>query len=349
MRYTISGKNIDITPGLREAAESKIGKLDRYFSNDTEVQITMSVEKGRQKIEVTIPVKGTIIRAEQDSNDMYVSIDLVEEIIERQIKKYKTKLVDKKQSALSFSDAFLQEESEHEEAVKIVKTKRFAMKPMDPEEACVQMELLGHNFFMFLNADTNEVNVVYKPEIKLLRFDRTGILSKEGITRIMKISIVYHSCTGRTAAMAEIIKMGMEQVEGVEAVLIPVDSFAENEEAYTKELNESVGVVFGTPDYYASESWQMKKWLDTCPVSLGGKLGGAFATSNVPQGGPVTAIESILTQLIVKGMLVYSGGTSLGKPFVHLGPIATGTELSGSDLFPVYGKRFASKAKELFH
>ena len=162
MRYIISGKNIDITPGLREAAENKIGKLERYFSPDTEVQVTMSVEKGRQKIEVTIPVKGSIIRAEQDSNDMYVSIDLVEEIIERQIKKYKTKLIDKKQSALSFSEAFLQEEPEHEETIKIVKTKRFAMKPMDPEEACIQMELLGHNFFMFLNADTNEVNVVYK-------------------------------------------------------------------------------------------------------------------------------------------------------------------------------------------
>ena len=101
MRYIISGKNIDITPGLKEAAENKIGKLERYFSPDTEVQVTMSVEKGRQKIEVTIPVKGSIIRAEQDSNDMYVSIDLVEEIIERQIKKYKTKLIDKKQSALS--------------------------------------------------------------------------------------------------------------------------------------------------------------------------------------------------------------------------------------------------------
>ena len=162
MRYIISGKNIDITPGLKEAAENKIGKLERYFSPDTEVQVTMSVEKGRQKIEVTIPVKGSIIRAEQDSNDMYVSIDLVEEIIERQIKKYKTKLIDKKQSALSFSEAFLQEEPEHAETIKIVKTKRFAMKPMDPEEACIQMELLGHNFFMFLNADTNEVNVVYK-------------------------------------------------------------------------------------------------------------------------------------------------------------------------------------------
>ena len=162
MRYTISGKNINITPGLKDAVESKLGKLERYFSPDTEVQVTLSVEKGRQKIEVTIPVKGSIIRAEQDSSDMYVSVDLVEEIIERQIKKYKTKIVDKKQSALAFSEAFLQEEAEQEETVNIVKTKRFAMKPMDAEEACVQMELLGHNFFMFLNADANEVNVVYK-------------------------------------------------------------------------------------------------------------------------------------------------------------------------------------------
>ena len=162
MRYTISGKNINITPGLKDAVECKLGKLERYFSPDTEVQVTLSVEKGRQKIEVTIPVKGSIIRAEQDSSDMYVSVDLVEEIIERQIKKYKTKIVDKKQSALAFSEAFLQEEAEQEETVNIVKTKRFAMKPMDAEEACVQMELLGHNFFMFLNADTNEVNVVYK-------------------------------------------------------------------------------------------------------------------------------------------------------------------------------------------
>ena len=162
MRYTISGKNINITPGLKDAVESKLGKLERYFSPDTEVQVTLSVEKGRQKIEVTIPGNGSIIRAEQDSSYMYVSVDLVEEIIERQIKKYKTKIVDKKQSALAFSEAFLQEEAEQEETVNIVKTKRFAMKPMDAEEACVQMELLGHNFFMFLNADTNEVNVVYK-------------------------------------------------------------------------------------------------------------------------------------------------------------------------------------------
>ena len=162
MRYTISGKNINVTEPLKAAVEGKLAKLERYFSPDTEVHATLSVEKGRQKIEVTIPIKGTIIRAEQDSNDMYVSIDLVEEIIERQIKKYKTKIVDKKQSATSFSDTFIQEEAEPEETINIVKTKRFAMKPMDPEEACLQMELLGHDFFMFLNSETEQINVVYK-------------------------------------------------------------------------------------------------------------------------------------------------------------------------------------------
>jgi len=93
---------------------------------------------------------------------MYVSIDLVEEVIERQIKKYKTKIVDRKQSATAFSDLFIQEEAEPDESIKIVKTKRFAMKPMDPEEACLQMELLGHDFFMFLNSETEQINVVYK-------------------------------------------------------------------------------------------------------------------------------------------------------------------------------------------
>jgi NAD(P)H dehydrogenase (quinone) len=164
----------------------------------------------------------------------------------------------------------------------------------------------------------------------------------------MKISIVYHSSTGRTEAAAKEIVKGIEAVEGMEAVLIPVSSFHEKKDEYVKELQESAGVLFGTPDYYAAESWQLKQWLDTCPVSLGGKLGGAFATSNVPQGGPVMAIESILTQLLVKGMLIYSGGTSLGKPNIHLGPVCTGPEMTGMDLFPVFGQRFASKAKEIF-
>ena len=163
MRYTITGRNIEVTPGLRDAIQDKIGKLDRYFNPDTEVIVTLSVQKDKQNIEVTIPVKGNIIRAEESSSDMYVSIDLVEEIIERQIKKYKTKLIDKKQAAQSFSELFINEEpTAADEEIKIVKTKKFAVKPMDPEEACLQMELLGHNFFVFLNAETEEVNVVYK-------------------------------------------------------------------------------------------------------------------------------------------------------------------------------------------
>ncbi|MCR5371201.1 MAG: ribosome-associated translation inhibitor RaiA [Clostridium sp.] len=162
MRYTITGKNMNVTPGLRDDVIKKIGKLERYFNDDTEAVITLSVEKERQKIEVTIPVKGTIIRAEQVSDDMYVSIDLVEEIIERQLKRYKTKIVDKKQSAVAFSDLFINEEEDADEEIQIKKVKKFAIKPMDPEEACVQMELLGHNFFVFLNAETDEVNVVYK-------------------------------------------------------------------------------------------------------------------------------------------------------------------------------------------
>ena len=99
MRYTIIGKNIEVTEGLKAAVYDKIGKLERYFDSDTEIHVTLAVEKDRQKIEVTIPVKGTIIRAEQESSDMYVSIDLVEEIIERQLKRYKNKLVDAKQEA----------------------------------------------------------------------------------------------------------------------------------------------------------------------------------------------------------------------------------------------------------
>ena len=162
MRYTITGRNIDVTPGLREAVIEKIGKLERYFNQDTEAIITLRVTKDRQKIEVTIPVKGHIIRAEEQSTDMYVSIDLVEEIIERQLKKYKTKLIDKKQSHIDFSEFYVQEETEADDEIKIEKVKKFAMKPMDPEEACVQMELLGHSFYVFLNAETEEVNVVYK-------------------------------------------------------------------------------------------------------------------------------------------------------------------------------------------
>ena len=162
MKFIISGKNITVSQGLRTAVEDKLGKLERYFTPDTEVIVTLSVEKERQKIEVTIPVKGNIIRSEQVSNDMYVYIDLVEEVIERQLRKYKNKIVDKQQAAANFQKEYIDKDYEEEDEVKIIRTKKFGIKPMYPEDACVQMELLGHNFFVFYNAETDQVNVVYK-------------------------------------------------------------------------------------------------------------------------------------------------------------------------------------------
>ena len=107
MKFIIIGKNIDVTPGLREAVESKLGKLGRYFTPNTEIHVTLSVQKGHQKIEVTIPVKGGLVRSEQESSDMYVSIDLVEEVIERQLRKYKNKLVAREQDGGNFKKIIL--------------------------------------------------------------------------------------------------------------------------------------------------------------------------------------------------------------------------------------------------
>ncbi len=162
MRIIISGKNINMTPGLKSAVEEKLGKLDKYFTPETEANVTLSVEKDRQKIEVTIPIKGSVIRAEQVSEDMYASIDLAQEIIERQMRKHKTRLVNKYRSAGALTPAYIEEEPEETAEIKIVRTKRFAIKPMDPEEACLEMELTGHNFFVFRDSETDEVCVVYK-------------------------------------------------------------------------------------------------------------------------------------------------------------------------------------------
>ena len=162
MNYIISGKNSDVTEGLKTAIYDKLGRLEKFFTDDTDAQVTLSVEKERQKIEVTIPMKGHIIRAEQASDDMYVSIDLVVEVIERQVTRYKKKIVDKEQNANYIKNDFFSDEDTDDEEVKIIRSKRFAVKPMYPEDACVQMELLGHNFYVFRNAETEEVNVVYK-------------------------------------------------------------------------------------------------------------------------------------------------------------------------------------------
>ena len=163
MKFIITGRNIEVTEGLKAAIYEKLGKLERYFTPDTEIHVTLSVQKDSQKIEVTIPVKGNLIRSEQASSDMYVSIDLVEEVIERQLRRYKTRLIAQTQNVESFSASFLESEDEPEdEGIKIVKTKKFAIKPMDAEEACLQMELLGHSFYVFFNSETEETNVVYK-------------------------------------------------------------------------------------------------------------------------------------------------------------------------------------------
>ncbi|MDD6351275.1 MAG: ribosome-associated translation inhibitor RaiA [Lachnospiraceae bacterium] len=163
MKLQITGRNIELTDGLKAAVEEKLSKLDRYFKEDTPARVTMSVEKERQKIEVTIPMKGRIIRSEQVSNDMYVSIDLVVETIERQLRKYRHKLVDEKQDARKqFREEFIEKDAGDEEEIRIIRDKKFDIKPMYAEDACIQMELLGHDFFVFKNAETDEVNVVYK-------------------------------------------------------------------------------------------------------------------------------------------------------------------------------------------
>lgn len=163
MNFIISGRNIDITPGLRQAVEQKLGKLEKYFTPETDIIVTLSVEKERQKIEVTIPVKGNIIRSEQESSDMYVSIDLVEEIIERQLRKYKTKLISKTAGGHDFRQEFIESDTSAAESdeIEIVRTKRFGTNQCS--RGCLHsMELLGHNFYVFSNAETDEVNVVYK-------------------------------------------------------------------------------------------------------------------------------------------------------------------------------------------
>ena len=165
MKIRIFGKNIEVTQGIRSSVEDKLSKLDKYFTEETRADVTLSVNKNDQKVEVTIPLRGRIIRAEEVSDDMYATIDMVQETIERQLVKYKNKLVDKKKANRdNYSDLYIDADydADEEDEVKIVRTKRFGIKPMDAEEACVQMELIGQNFFVFLNAETEEVNVVYK-------------------------------------------------------------------------------------------------------------------------------------------------------------------------------------------
>lgn len=161
MKINVYGKNLNVTDSLKEAAEKKIGKLNKYFHKDVEAKVVLHVEKLRQIVEITIPFNGTIVRAEEITNDMYYSIDKAVDVLERQVRKHKTKLQNKKHSKESIKFENIEPLYE-EEVPKIVKTKRFAIKPMNIEEAVLQMDLLRHNFFVFLNSESDEVNVLYK-------------------------------------------------------------------------------------------------------------------------------------------------------------------------------------------
>ena len=156
MNYIISGKNIEVTNALKQAIYEKLERIEKFFGEDTAAQVTLSVDKDRQKIEVTIPMKGHTIRAGQASDNMYVSIDLVVEIIERQ------RILDKEQNSGYINNDFFDVEGLEDEDVQIIRSKKVVLEPMYPEDACIQMDLLGHNFFVFRNAETDKVNVVYK-------------------------------------------------------------------------------------------------------------------------------------------------------------------------------------------
>lgn len=171
MKFNIRGENITVTPALREYVEKKIGKLEKYFEQKptSDVNVNMSVYNNEQKIEVTIPMKNLLLRAEESHIDMYAAVDLVVNKLERQIRKHKTK-VNRKWRQTEESPRYVFAENSNgnnndefvEEGFEVVRNKRFDLKPMDSEEAILQMNMLGHNFFVFLNSETNTTNVVYR-------------------------------------------------------------------------------------------------------------------------------------------------------------------------------------------
>ena len=173
LHVIVQGKHIAVTPALREYAEEKLGRITRYFDHVQEAQVVLSVERRRgnvgraQVVEVTVRGDGVLLRGEEASPDMYASIDVVVEKLKKQIERYRSKFIDrrrlaesrKKTQALVRADRALRAGPREPQVVRV---KRFAMKPMTPEDAALQMELLGHDFFAFRNASSLEVNVVYK-------------------------------------------------------------------------------------------------------------------------------------------------------------------------------------------
>ncbi len=165
MKIKTRGKNMEVTPALHDYVEKRLAKLEKYFDSDLEASVTMSVARESHIVEVTISIDGLLLRGEENSGDMYASIDSVVDKLERQTHKYKTKINRKlRQKGLKeLNEQYASPEPVEEDfEAGLVKTKQFVMKPMPVEEAILQMDLLGHNFFVFSSAETGEINVVYK-------------------------------------------------------------------------------------------------------------------------------------------------------------------------------------------
>ncbi|WP_430790975.1 ribosome hibernation-promoting factor, HPF/YfiA family [Virgibacillus flavescens] len=170
MKYNIRGENLEVTSSIRDYVQKKISKLERYFDTPpaSDVHVNLSVYNDEQRIEVTIPMTNLLLRAEEQHIDLYAAIDLVVDKLERQIRKYKTKVNrrSRQNGAAKHIFAELEKEQYNEEAesdeIEIVKTKRFNLKPMDSEEAVLQMDMLGHAFYVFTNALSGDTNVVYR-------------------------------------------------------------------------------------------------------------------------------------------------------------------------------------------
>ena len=165
MQLYVKGKGLHVTDALRAYAEEKIGHLQHYFDHIIDAHVTMRTERNAQIIDVTLHLRHFIIKAEERSPDMYASIDLVRDRLEQQIRKYKTRKIGRHHRANGKVQAAAVLEAageETDEGPRIVRSKRFPVKPMHAEEAAHQMELLGHDFFVFVNAETEQLNVLYK-------------------------------------------------------------------------------------------------------------------------------------------------------------------------------------------
>ncbi len=166
-RIVVKGKNIEVTQALREYSEKRVAKVNKFFQDrdDVAVDVVLSVEKETHIAEITYRLGGLILRGESRTGDLYASIDEASDKIERQVRRYKNRLQRKFHVSPRFPEEPVErpvEEEPADEVPKVVRTKRFAVKPMSVDEAIMQMELLGHDFFVFANAETEEVNVVYR-------------------------------------------------------------------------------------------------------------------------------------------------------------------------------------------